>query len=155
MRTTLDKYNMLSKYPGGKTLFGFLVALSAPFFSKIRPKFIKLKPAYCETQIKDRRPVRNHLGSINAGALCTMAELTGGLALDTAIPEDMRWIPKGMEVKYIAKATGTITAVSEFDQNIIEQGNIVIPVTIKNSSGKTIFTAKITFYISLKKKRPI
>jgi len=153
MATTLEKYQQLSKYPGGKALFSFLVGVSAPFFSKIRPKFIDLKPAYCETQIRDRRGVRNHLGTINAGALCTMAELTGGLALDSVVPKSMRWIPRSMEVEYQAKASGTITAISEFDSSIVKEGDVFIPIVVKDESGKTVFTAKILFYISLKKKK--
>lgn len=154
MPTILERYQNLSRYPGGKFIFAKLVGLSAPFFSKIHPIFVDLRPAYCETQIKDRRSVRNHLGTINAGALCSMAEMTGGLALDTIIPNSMRWIPKTMTVEYIAKAIGTITAISEFDPSIItdigDGGDVVIPITVSNARGKTCFTADITFYISHK-----
>lgn len=154
MATILERYQNLSRYPGGKFIFAKLVGLSAPFFSKIHPIFIDLRPAYCETQIKDRRSVRNHLGTINAGALCSMAEMTGGLALDTIVPSSMRWIPKTMTVQYIAKATGTITAVSEFDPSIVsaisDGGDVVIPIVVSNTSGETCFTAEITFYLSHK-----
>lgn len=153
MATILERYQTLTKYPGGKFIFAKLVGLSAPFFSKIHPRFIDLKPAYCETQIKDRRSVRNHLGTINAGALCSMAEMTGGLALDTIVPNTMRWIPKTMTVHYIAKAIGTITAISEFDPEIVKEGDVVIPIVVSNSSGDKLFTADITFYVSNKKTR--
>jgi len=153
MKTILQRYNELSKYPGGKTLFGILVGLSAPFFGKIRPKFIALKPAYCETQIKDRWGVRNHLGTINAGALCSMAEMTGGIALDSVVSKSMRWIPRSMTVEYVTKATGTITAISEFDEAIVKEGDVIIPITIRNAQKEVVFTAHITFYISLKKAK--
>ena len=153
MATILERYQTLNKYPGGKFIFAKLVGLSAPFFSKIHPIFIELKPAYCETQIKDRRGVRNHLGTINAGALCSMAEMTGGLALDTIVPNTMRWIPKTMTVQYIAKATGTITAISEFDSEIVKEGDVVIPIVVSNADGDKLFTADITFYVSNKKSR--
>lgn len=98
--------------------------------------------------------MRNHLGTINAGALCSMAEMTGGLALDTIVPSSMRWIPKTMTVQYLAKATGTITAVSEFDPSIvtdiIDGGDVVIPTIVSNAAGQTCFTADITFYLSHK-----
>jgi len=153
MPSTLEHYQRLSRMPGGKYIFAKLVGFSAPFFSKISPIFIGLRPAYCETQMKDRRSVRNHLGTINAGALCSMAEMTGGLALDSVVPSSMRWIPKTMTVQYIAKATGTVTAVSQFDPTIVQQGDIVIPIVVSNSSGNTVFTADITFYVSEKPTR--
>ena len=153
MPTILERYQSMSHYPGGKFLFAKLVGLSAPFFSKIHPIFIELKPAYCETQIKDRRSIRNHLGTINAGALCSMAEMTGGLALDTVVPKTLRWIPRNMSVEYVAKASGTITAISQFDANIVAPGDVDIPIVISNVNGETVFTAKITFYLSEKPKK--
>jgi acyl-coenzyme A thioesterase PaaI-like protein len=153
MATILERYQTLNKFPGGKFIFAKLVGFSAPFFSKIHPIFIELKPAYCETKIKDRRSVRNHLGTINAGALCSLAEMTGGLALDTIVPNTMRWIPKTMTVQYIAKATGTITAVSEFDAGILKEGDVIIPIIVSNAKGDKVFTADITFYVSNKKPR--
>ena len=153
MPSTLERYNSLAAFPGGKFLFGKMVGWSAPFFSKIHPQFIDLKPAYCETQIKDRRGVRNHLGTINAGALCSMAEMTGGLALDSVVPSSLRWIPRNMTVQYVNKATGTITAISEFDKNIVKEGDVVIPIVVRNAAQETVFTADITFYVSQKKPR--
>ncbi|MCH2191696.1 MAG: DUF4442 domain-containing protein [Gammaproteobacteria bacterium] len=152
MPSILERYQSLSKLPGGKMLFAKLVGFNAPFFAKIKPIFIDLRPAYCETRIKDRRAVRNHLGTINAGALCSMAEMTGGLALDTIVPSSMRWIPKTMTVNYVAKAIGTITAISEFAPEIVKEGDIEIPIVVSNEAGKTVFTAAITFYVSNKKK---
>ncbi len=153
MPTTLERYQKLSRLPGGKAIFGRLVGFSAPFFSHIRPIFIDLRPAYCETQMRDRRGVRNHLGTINAGALCSMAEMTGGLALDSVVPSSLRWIPKTMTVQYLAKATGTITAISEFDKSMIVEGDMIIPIVVSNASGEAVFTADITFYVSKKPSR--
>lgn len=151
MPSILERFQKMSRLPGGKFVFGKLVGLSAPFFGKIRPKFIELKPGYCEAQIKDRWGVRNHLSTINAGALCSLAEMTGGLALDTVVPPSMRWIPRSMTVQYVAKATGTITAVSTFNQSIVKEGDVVIPIVVSNASGDTVFTADITFYVSPKR----
>lgn len=150
MPSILDRYQRLNKIPGGKFIFAKLVGFSAPFFSKIHPIFVDLRPAYCETQMKDRRSVRNHFGTINAGALCSMAEMTGGLALDSIVPSSMRWIPKTMTVQYVAKAKGTITAISAFDPSIVKEGDVVIPIIVSNTASETVFTADITFYISKK-----
>ncbi len=152
MPTILERFESLDRLPGGKFIFSKLVGFSAPFFGKIRPSVIALRPAYCEVKMRDRWGVRNHLGSINAGALCSLAEMTGGLALDTVVPKSMRWIPRSMNVQYLAKARGTITAISEFDPKIVNEGDVVIPIKVSNIDGKTVFTADITFYISHKPK---
>ena len=154
MPTILERYEQMARYPGGRFVFAKLVGWSAPFFSRLHARIIDLKPAYCEAQMRNRWGVRNHLGTINAGALCSIAEMTGGLALDTAVPATMRWIPRSMTVQYIAKATGTITAISEFDPDMVKPGDVVIPIIVSDSDGQTVFTADITFYISEKQLKP-
>lgn len=155
MPSILERYQQLSRLPAGRWVFGRLVGFSAPFFSHLRPRFIDLRPAYCEVEIDDRHGVRNHLGTINAGALCSLAEMTGGLALDTVVPNTMRWIPRNMTVQYIAKATGTITALSKFNESIVSPGDVVIPILVSNQQGEPVFSADITFYVSAKPEKKV
>jgi len=150
MSSIYPQYQKLSKFPGGKFLFSKAIGFAAPFFGKIKPKVVELKPGYCEVQIKDRWGVRNHLGTINAGALCSLAELCGGMALDSIVPNNMRWIPRGMTVAYLNKATGLVTGVSQLDTKLIEAGDIEVPIEVTNQAGQVVFTAKINFYVSLK-----
>lgn len=153
MSSILENYNKISTLPAGKYLFSKLVGFTAPFFGKIKPRVIELRPCYCEVQIKDRWGIRNHIGTINAGALCSLAEMTGGMALDSVVPSSMRWIPSGMTVKYIKKATGLTTGISQFDAQIVKEGDVIIPVIVSNQDGETVFTADITFYVSAKPKK--
>ena len=153
MTSILQTYNRLNRIPFGRAIFAILVGYSAPFFRTIKAKFIEFKPAYCETQIRDRWGVRNHLGTINAGALCSLAEMTGGLALDSVVPNNLRWIPSGMTVSYLKKATGVVTAVSKFDPSIVISGDVLIPIVVSNESGEPVFNAQITFYLSEKPPR--
>lgn len=151
MPSIYDSYKKLTRLPAGKFLFSKAIGFGAPFFAKIKPKVIDLRPGYCEVQIRDRRGVRNHIGTINAGALCTLAELTGGMALDSIVPKQMRWIPRSMTVNYLKKATGTITATSSIAQQIAEEGQLNVLVEVRDQASELVFTANIDFYISLKK----
>lgn len=151
MPSIYDSYKKLTRLPAGKFLFSKAIGFGAPFFAKIKPKVIDLRPGYCEVQIRDRRGVRNHIGTINAGALCTLAELTGGMALDSIVPKQMRWIPRSMTVNYLKKATGTITATSSIVQQIAEEGQLNVLVEVRDQASELVFTANIDFYISLKK----
>ena len=153
MSSILESYNKISKLPAGKYIFSKIVGFSAPFFGKIKPRVIELRPSYCEVQIKDRWGIRNHIGTINAGALCSLAEMTGGMALDSVVPSSLRWIPKSMTVQYIKKATGLTSAISQFDAEIVKEGDVIIPVVVSNQKGETVFTADITFYVSAKPSR--
>ena len=148
MSRFLESYNKLTKLPLGRVLLNNVVGLVAPFFGKIKPNILMLKPSYCLVEMKDRRGVRNHIGSVNAGALCTLAELTGGMALDATVDKSLRWIPKSMSVEYIKIAKGTLRAVSDFNAQIVREGDVVIPVVVENTAQEIVFKAHITFYIS-------
>ena len=73
------------------------------------------------------------------------------MALDAAVPTSLRWIPRGMTVSYIAKGIGKLEAISEFNTPVVGVSDIVVPVVVKNTQKKTVFTADITFYVSTKK----
>jgi acyl-coenzyme A thioesterase PaaI-like protein len=107
-----------------------------------------LSSGLCKVEIKDRRSIRNHLGTINAGAMCTLSELTGGLAVDASIPSNFRWLPKEMTVNYTKKAKGKLIGLCSFDPNILVPGDIKMPIEIKDESGDTVLKATILFYIS-------
>ena len=151
MPSFLDSYQKITNFPGGNYLFNKLIGFRAPFFAKIHPNVIELSTALSVVEMKDRHSIRNHIGSVNAGAMCTLAELSGGLALDAAIPRDLRWLPRGMTVEYLKKAKGTLIARCEFDPKIIHEGDIVVPLDVRDADNKVVFKAKIIFYISKKR----
>lgn len=148
MNKSLKLYYQLSRFPYGNRLFSRVLTFKAPYFATIHPKVIDLRAGLCKIEIKDRRSIQNHLGSINAGALCTLSEMTGGLAVDATIPKDLRWIPKKMEVAYLRKARGALVGSCSVDVKTLVPGDAVVTVEIKNTSSETVMRADILFYIS-------
>jgi acyl-coenzyme A thioesterase PaaI-like protein len=151
MPSFLEIYNKLTNLPFGRYLFDKDVGFVAPFFGKIHPHVIELKPSLCVVKMRDRRGVRNHIGTVNAGAMCTLAELTAGMAVDATIPKHLRWIPKKMTVAYLAKGKGTLEAVCSFDERLLQEGDVILPVSIKNTANREVCAAEITFHINRKK----
>jgi len=77
--------------------------------------------------------------------MCNMAELAGGLMTDVSIPKGARWIPAGMTVAYVKKATTDLVAVANGDAvDWTTNGNIVVPVTVTDTQNNVVFTAQIT-----------
>src|ERR687898_840959 len=97
----------------GTRAFSFAFGQKAPYFSSIRPRFTVLEPNHVELVIPKRRRVHNHLGTVHAIALCNGLEAAMGALAEATIPSDKRWIPKGMEVSYTAKAIGDVTCIAE------------------------------------------
>jgi acyl-coenzyme A thioesterase PaaI-like protein len=152
MNTTLNLYQRLTKLPWGNQLFSRGLTLRAPYFASIRPLVVECRPSFCRARMRDRRAIRNHIGSINAGAMCTLSELTGGLAVEVTIPSYLRWIPKAMSVEYLKKAKGTITGTCEFDPEILLPGDVQLPLELQDEAGDTVLRARISFYISERPK---
>jgi acyl-coenzyme A thioesterase PaaI-like protein len=99
----------------GTRAFSFAFGQKAPYFYSIRPRFTVLEPNYAELVIPKRRRVHNHLGTVHAIALCNGLEAAMGALAEATIPSDKRWIPKGMDVSYTAKATTDITCRAQTD----------------------------------------
>jgi len=147
---TLDIYNRLTKLPMGNTLFSKAICFNAPYFSSIKPKINQLKPGLCQLHIKKRRRVENHLKTVHAIAMCNMAELSAGLVTEVSIPDGARWIPSGMDVKYLKKAKTHLTAVSDgsaIDWSV--PGEKLVPVMVTDTQGQLVFSAQVTMNVKL------
>jgi acyl-coenzyme A thioesterase PaaI-like protein len=135
----------------GRRLFSRVVCMKAPYFASIAPRVEVLEPGLCEAELKQRRGVQNHIGTVHAIALCNLAELCAGLVTDVSIPADMRWIPKGMTVRYLAKAKGRIRAsarprVTPFSAT--KAYDLVIEVTLKDECDREVAAADIDMWLT-------
>ena len=152
MNSLLNVYNKCVKLPAGKRIFSKLVCFKAPYFGSIKPRFIELKPGYCEIRFKKRRAVTNHIKSVHAIAMCNVSELAAGSMLEASIPKTMRWIPKGMTVSYLKIARTDLKAVCEISLDGLENpGEFPMTVHVTDDNGEEVFCAVITMYLSLKK----
>src|SRR5512142_3268747 len=106
-------WDFLSQVPGGKVLFSRLIGAMAPYSGSIHAHVNEVRDGYAEVTLADRRGVRNHLDCVHAIALANLAELAGNVALAYSLPDDARFIVTGLEIDYIKKARGKITAIGE------------------------------------------
>lgn len=113
MASTLELYKKVTALPQGKRLFSILFGQKAPYFSSIHLQVKEMSQHRGEVLIPMRRSVKNHIGTIHAIAACNGLEAAMGLLAEATCPPDMRWLPKGMEVKYLAKSTTALTCIAE------------------------------------------
>ena len=134
-----DAWNLLSGLPGGKIVFSKLVGRMAPYTGSIHATVTVLRAGYAEVQMQDRRAVRNHLDCVHAIALANLAELAGNVALAYSLPDDARFIVSGMEIEYLKKARGTITAIGEPPTpRTAHRAQYDVPVTLRDASGDVV-----------------
>jgi len=137
----------------GKRIFSLGFALKAPYFASINPRVTELRPNHAEVVVPDRWRNHNHIGTVHAIALCNGLEMAMGALAETTIPRDKRWIPKGMEVAYTAKATGDITCHAETDAEQWTSDDPDLPVRVRGvrEDGVVVIEGVIRLWVTPKK----
>lgn len=144
----------LSRWTGGRRLFSRVVCWRAPYFGSIAPRFLAVDADRCEVEIRDRRRVHNHIGTVHAIALCNMAELAAGVMMEAGTPRGMRWIPKGMTVEYLKKAVGTMRAVARPAAALEARDagyELPVEVEVRDPGAAIVFRARIAMWVSPRK----
>lgn len=150
MAVYLQSYAQLAALPFGigNWLFSKGACWRAPYFASIKPFVVDYRAGYTEVRIPDRRRVHNHIGTVHAIALCNLAELCGAMTVDSQMPAHLRWIPAGMTVKYLKKASGTITGKCSLAADAVREGPVVTHIEAFDPQGLLVFVADITFHVS-------
>lgn len=156
MTNLLALYERISGLPQGQRLFSTLFSLKAPYFRTVRPRFTELRPNRVELVIRKRRGVQNHIGTVHVIAICNGLEAAMGALAEATIPAGKRWIPKGMEVSYTAKATSDITCVAETDAQQWAADDPDLPVRIwaTRTDGTVVVEGVIRLWVTAKPARP-
>lgn len=158
MPSVMSLHRTLNRVPVvGDRVFSFAFSQIAPYFWSIRPRFTVIEPNHAEVVIPKRRAVQNHLGTVHAIALCNGLEAAMGVLAEASIPADKRWIPKGMEISYTAKATSDITCIAETDpeqwtgDSLPDRGGD-LPVRVKGvrDDGTVVIEGVIRLHVTAK-----
>ena len=154
MPNLLSVHRRVSRLPLGDLLFSRLFSLKAPYFGTVRPRFVALRPNYVELTIAKRRRVQNHIGTVHAIAICNGLEAAMGALAEVSIAPEKRWIPKGMDVRYTAKAVSDITCIAETDSQHWTGDDPDVPVRVRGlrDDGTTVVEGVINVWVTDKQR---
>ena len=124
----------------------------APYFASISPRVEVLEVGRCEATLRHRRKVQNHIGTVHAIALCNGLEAAMGALAEASIPSDKRWIPKGMDISYTAKADSDVRCIAETDPEQWESDDPDLPVRVKGvrRDGTVVIEGVIKLWVTPK-----
>ena len=135
----------------GRLLVSAAVWLRAPYFLTAAPVIRRLEPGHAEVSLRNWWLVHNHLGTVHAIASCNLAEYAMGVLAEATVPSSHRWIPRGMTVRYLAKAETDLLAVATFPRPPAatdEPEDVDVEVTLTDAAGREVVHATITLRIS-------
>ncbi|QWC85337.1 DUF4442 domain-containing protein [Nocardioidaceae bacterium] len=150
--TLLQLWQGASKVPHGKRAFSLAFSRKAPYFATVSPRFVELREDYAELVIPLRKSTQNHIGTLHAIAVCNGLEAAMGALAEVSIPDDKRWLPKGMQVSYTAKSTSDITCIAETDRSQWTGDDPDLPVRVKavREDGTTVVEGTINLWVTRK-----
>ena len=127
---------------------------AVPYFGTILPNVETMAPGRCEVRAPKWWGVHNHIGTFHAIAACNLAEIAMGMLAEATVPPTHRWIPKGMSVAYLAKATTGLRATAATSTTLPEFGDepfeLTVPVSVRDTAGKEVVHADITIWVTKK-----
>ncbi|MGN6575513.1 MAG: hotdog fold domain-containing protein [Nocardioides sp.] len=155
MSTVLDLYTKATRLPQGRRVFSLLFSQKAPYVATVRPRFVELRPNSAELTIRKRRGVQNHIGTVHVIAICNGLEAAMGALAEATVPAHKRWIPKGMDVDYTAKATSDITCIAETDPEQWAGDDPDVPVRVRGvrTDGAVVVEGVIRLWVTEKPAR--
>ena len=141
-------WNVLRHAPGGGVLMGRLLGNMAPYTGTIRPEVVFLEEGHVRVRMRDRRAVRNHLRSVHAIALMNLGEVATGVAVISAMPEGMRGIITHLEMDYLKKARGAITAECRVTIPVAqERREYDVEADLSDSGGNVVARARARWLV--------
>ena len=92
-------------------------------------------------RLANRRKVQNHIGSVHAAATALLGESASGFLIGMHVPDDKIPLLKSMQVQYLKRSTGALTATASLSTEQIiqihqlDKGEVAVRVQIIDQLG--------------------
>jgi acyl-coenzyme A thioesterase PaaI-like protein len=153
--SVLKMYKKAQKIPFGVWFLSRYVCYKAPYFGSVKPIVSKMESGAVEVTFKKTRAVQNHIGTVHVIAICNAMELAMGMVAEATIPQDLRWLPKSMNVEYPQKSeTEYIRVNAVVDKSdFVANSDVKIHVSAIRDDGEVVVEGDIVVWVTEKPKK--
>ncbi len=149
MTSTYEMYQRITALPKGDWIFSRLFGMKAPYFRTIKMRVTAMEPHKGELVLPKRRAVHNHIGTVHAIAVCNGLEAAMGLLAEATVPAGHRWLPKGMDVKYLAKSTtDLVCTASTTEADWAQAPDVPVTVRATRADGTVVVEGTIHLWVT-------
>ncbi|MBU3003154.1 DUF4442 domain-containing protein [Paraglaciecola arctica] len=140
LRTFVDKVNQYPQWLSSRLMtwmFRFKVKLAGTTGIEV----LHTDGKTATYRQKNSRKAQNHIGSVHAAAMALLAESCTGFIVGINLPGDKLPLIKRMELNYVKRATGDMTAVASLTEQQIalmqtaEKGEVNVTVQVTDALG--------------------
>lgn len=136
-----------------------LFAAAVPFAGFLGVEYGAISPDEAVLHLKDDPAKHNHIGTLHAGALFSLAESASGIVVIAAIAEQLAGVTPlaaRAEITYDKVARGDVTATARIGggagpvlATLEEAGKVRFPVTVDltDESGQTCATVTVEWHL--------
>lgn len=133
---------------------------AVPFARHVGVTLLEIGDGTASASLEQREEVSNHISSMHAGAMFTLAEAASGAALAGALAPvilEMRPVAANAQIAFKKIAKGTLTAHAKASQDgasliktIEEAGKVAfdVAVDVKDAEGDTVVEMTVNWYVS-------
>ena len=146
----LALWRRCERLPFGRAIFATVFGRMVPYSASVGAHVLTLEPGHARLVMRDRRALRNHLGSVHAVALTNLGELTSGLAMTTALPAGVRGIVRSLGVEFTKKARGTLVAECRvIVPEVAGDTDFEVRAEIRDTRGDLVATVRVQWRLGL------
>jgi len=122
-------------------LLSFALGATVKFVGTAGIKCLHLSDKKAIFKLKNKKKVRNHIATVHAAATALVAETASGMALGMHIPDGKIPLLKMMQIEYVKRSSGGLTAEAYLTKAQIEQlhaddrGAFVVACKVTDDAG--------------------